>query len=169
MSIQVSKQGWQYRGGQWNSTGSSTYIGRESMGPDMTEFIITPDTDYSSLTLSFSGTLSDGTFAARWGTSKPSSGSASGTAITANKNNSITVTGDFPEGQAFSIFVWSGISQYKVLHVTAASATGTEDSAVARVYHGDGFEKYEAQIYTGGAWTRYEPYVYDNGEWRKME
>ena len=165
--IQVEKKGYQWRSGDWRDT-EEAYIGREQAGPDMTEFTVTPDMDCSSVTLSFSGNLSGSDFAAEWSRSKPPAWSAEGTDITVDRNNTITVTGDFPEGQTFSIFVWSGISSYKVLHVRAASATGVEDSAVAQVYHGDGFEKYEAQIYTGGAWARYEPYVYDDGEWRKM-
>lgn len=167
MSITVRKQGWQHYSSQWNAV-SGTYIGREDRSLyDMTEFQITPDKDYGSVTLQFAGSQTTG-IAAKWSMDKPSAPSESGTAMTTRSSNEITVTGDFAAGEQFSIFVWSSISNYLVTRVGEASATGVEGGGLARVRHNGEFEKYEAKVYADGAWGRYVPYAFDNGEWRKM-
>ena len=130
MAIDVSKQGWEHYSGQWNAA-SKTYIGRVDYSHfDMTEFRITPDKTYSSITLSFAGSGTTG-LAAKWGTSKPGDAWASGTAITTGSSNQITVTGTFTAGQSFSIFVWSSINTYHTTTVGSASATGVEPTPSA--------------------------------------
>lgn len=172
MSITVTKQGWQHHSGTWNSV-SGTYIGREDYSHfDMTEFIVTPDKTYSSVTLTFAGSGVTG-LAAKWGRSKPDDAWTGGTAITTGSSNSITVTGTFTAGQSFSIFVWSSINTYQTTTVGSASATGVEptpveDDGVARVRSGGNWGKYEVKLRHNGSWGSYEPYVRYNGQWRKM-
>lgn len=172
MAISVSKQGWSYYSSKWNAV-SATYIGREDYSRfDMTEFILTPDKAYSSITLTFSGSGVTG-LAALWGTSKPADAWASGTKLTTASSNRITITGSFPAGTAIHIYVWSHINTYQVTTVGSASATGVEptpveDDGVAKVRVSGAWADYVPYIRVNGAWVQYEPYVYMSGQWRKM-
>lgn len=169
MSISVSKQGWRIDKGKWIEY-DSTRIGEYYDGYSKyyaTEFRLTLDNDYDSLTLRFACSPNRNRVC-RYATFQPVTPGTEGEEITITDNNTVTVEGDFAEGSVVSVFVWATSGAISYTTVGDASATGVEGGGLARVYHTDGFGKYEARIYDGEAWARYVPYAYENGEWRKM-
>lgn len=172
MAISVSMQGWYIVSSVWSEYQYAN-IGRGGNSSFYaTEFVITPDKLYSSITLRFNGGDTTG-LDAEWGIGRPSSVYNEGTALTTGSSNSLTLTGNYPAGVPISVYVWSHINTFFHTRASNPSATGVEpapveDDGLARVYGNGAWNKYEPRIRTNGQWASYEPYVYYNGQWRKM-
>ena len=160
MAISVEILGHQYYSGGWHRV-SNAYIGRESSSIyDMTEFKLTLDKDYSSITLTFTGSDTFG-ISAKWGApNKPESPSDSGIAsISTAAVNNIVMNYPLPAGTIFSVYVWSSTSLFQVTKVVDAYANGAEPTprASASIGTGSGWANYTISIGTGSGWTNYTP------------
>lgn len=173
ISLRVSKQGYQWRSGiGWEAT-QDAYIGKGSFFY-MTGFSFTPSRALQQISITFR--VTPGNSAVRYSMVYPGTGSgASGTDIAlSDGENTITVTGEFAQGQSYTLWVWGTGGSWSS-YVSSCSGTGeepppppVEDDGLARVYGNGAWNKYEAKLRVNGQWASYEPYVWYNGQWRKM-